>query len=55
LIEYGAEWLAGEPVAGEDADAVRFMPLYEAMSLINNADMNDLLFKARRARQDSGR
>lgn len=55
LIDYGAEWLAGEPVAGDDADAARFMRLDEAMALINNADMNDLLFKARRARQDSGR
>ena len=55
LIDYGAEWLSGEPVAGDDADAARFMPLDEAIPLINNADMNDLLFKARRARQDSGR
>lgn len=55
LIDYGAEWLSGEPVAGDDADAARFMPLDEAMVLINNADMNDLLLKARRVRQDSGR
>ena len=55
LIDYGAEWLSGEPVAGDDADSARFMPLDEAMALINNADMHDVLLKSVRARQDSGR
>ncbi|MGN6365097.1 NUDIX hydrolase [Asticcacaulis taihuensis] len=55
LIDYGAEWLSGEPVAGDDADAARFMSLDEAISLINNTDMNDLLLKSAHARQDSGR
>lgn len=55
LIDYCAEWLAGEPVAGDDADAARFMRLNEAMALINNADMHDVLLKSARARQNSGR
>ncbi|CAM3172632.1 NUDIX hydrolase [Asticcacaulis taihuensis] len=55
LIDYGAEWLAGEPVAGDDADAARFMRLDVAMSLINNADMHDVLLKSAHARQNSGR
>ncbi len=55
LIDYGAEWLSGEPVAGDDADAARFMPLDEAMALINNADMHDALLKSVSAKQGSGR
>ncbi|MCR6660804.1 MAG: NUDIX domain-containing protein [Asticcacaulis sp.] len=50
LIDYGAEWLSGEPVAGDDADEARFMPLGKAMALINNADMHDVLLKSVRAR-----
>ncbi|MGN6209952.1 NUDIX hydrolase [Asticcacaulis sp.] len=55
LIDYDAEWLSGEPVAGDDADAVRFVRLDEAMALINNADMHDVLLKSWSGRRDSGR
>jgi 8-oxo-dGTP diphosphatase len=49
LIDYRAEWLSGEPFAGDDADEARFMPFDEAMSLINNGDMCDVLLKSRGA------
>jgi 8-oxo-dGTP diphosphatase len=48
LVDYSALWLSGEPVAGDDADEARFMPLDEAMTLINSADMRDVLLKSRR-------
>jgi len=48
LIDYDAVWLAGDPLAGDDAIEARFMPLDEAMSLINSADMRDVLLKSRR-------
>jgi 8-oxo-dGTP diphosphatase len=48
LVDYSALWLSGEPVAGDDADEARFMPLNEAMTLINSADMRDVLLKSRR-------
>ena len=54
LIDYSAEWLSGEPVAGDDADAARFMRLDEAMSLIDNEDMRDVLLKSKQARHMSG-
>lgn len=34
LIDYGAEWLSGEPVAGDDAAEARFWPLAEAERLV---------------------
>ncbi len=52
LIDYSAVWLAGEPVAGDDADEARFLSFDEAMSLINNPDMHDVLLKSRRLIQD---
>jgi len=48
LIDYRADWLSGEPLAGDDADEARFMLLDEAMSLINNDDMRDVLLRSRR-------
>lgn len=48
LLDYSALWLSGEPVAGDDADEARFMPLDEGMALINSADMRDVLLKSRR-------
>ncbi len=48
LVDYSALWLSGEPVAGDDADEARFMPLDEAMALINSTDMRDVLLKSRR-------
>lgn len=34
LIDYAAEWISGEPVAGDDAAEARFIPLAEAGTLI---------------------
>jgi len=34
LIDYAAEWLAGEPVAGDDAAEARFVPLAEVGALV---------------------
>lgn len=35
LIDYAAEWLSGEPVAGDDALEARFVPLAEMEPLID--------------------
>lgn len=35
LIEYAAEWLSGEPVAGDDAVEARFVPLDQVEALID--------------------
>lgn len=48
LIDYSAEWVSGEPVAGDDAIEARFMPFDEAMALINQADIRDVLLKSQR-------
>lgn len=48
LIDYAAIWLSGEPRAGDDADEARFMPLDEAISLIKQDDIRDVLLRSRR-------
>lgn len=35
LIDYAARWLGGEPVAGDDAADARFMPIDEALRLVD--------------------
>ncbi|HEY2662425.1 MAG TPA: NUDIX hydrolase [Caulobacteraceae bacterium] len=35
LVDYAARWTAGEPVAGDDAAAARFLPLDEALSKVD--------------------
>jgi len=35
LIDYAAEWLSGEPIAGDDALEARFVPLGEVEALID--------------------
>lgn len=35
LIDYAAEWLSGEPVAGDDALEARFVPLDRVEALID--------------------
>ncbi len=34
LIDYVAEWVAGEPLAGDDAAAAQFMPVEVAMQVV---------------------
>lgn len=34
MIDYAARWIAGEPVAGDDAAEARFFTLSEAMAVI---------------------
>ena len=35
LIDYAAEWVSGEPVAGDDALEARFVPLNQVEALID--------------------
>lgn len=35
MIDYWAEWIAGEPVAGDDASAAEFVPLTEALARVS--------------------
>lgn len=35
MVDYAARWLAGEPVAGDDAVDARFFPLEEALAIID--------------------
>ncbi len=35
MIDYAAEWLAGEPIAGDDAAAAEFAPFDEALSRVS--------------------
>jgi 8-oxo-dGTP diphosphatase len=35
LIDYAAEWVSGEPVAGDDALEARFVPLEQVEALID--------------------
>jgi 8-oxo-dGTP diphosphatase len=34
LIDYAARWVEGEPVAGDDAADTRFMPVAEAIAMV---------------------
>jgi 8-oxo-dGTP diphosphatase len=43
LIDYAAEWIAGEPRAGDDADEARFMPIDQALASVAQADLRDVL------------
>ncbi len=47
LIDYGAKWLSGEPLAADDADEARFMPLDEALAKVSRDDLRDVLLKSR--------
>lgn len=50
LIDYAAEWLAGEPVAGGDADEARFMPVEAALAAVSWAETRRVILAAIRAR-----
>ena len=47
LIDYGAKWIDGEPRADDDAAEARFMPLDEALSLVIQDDIRDVLMRSR--------
>jgi 8-oxo-dGTP diphosphatase len=43
LIDYLARWVAGDPVAGDDADEARFMPFDEAMRRVSWGETRRIL------------
>lgn len=47
LIDYAAKWLSGEAVADDDAAEARFMPLEEALALVKQEDIRDVLLRSR--------
>ena len=47
LIDYAADWLAGEPVAGDDADEARFMSFEDALAAVTRDDLRDVLQRSR--------
>jgi 8-oxo-dGTP diphosphatase len=49
LIDYDADWISGEPRAGDDADEARFMPYDEALSVVLHDDLRDVLVRSRQA------
>lgn len=46
LIDYVADWTEGEPRAGDDADEARFMSFDEALTLVMQDDLRDVLLRA---------
>ena len=46
LIDYWAEWLAGEPVAGDDAAEALFVSREEAMTMLNWSETRRIVEKA---------
>ena len=50
LIDYAARWLAGEPVAGDDAIEARFVALDEVEALIDWSETRRIIWMAAAAR-----
>ncbi len=48
LVDYVAHWQAGDPVAADDADEARFMPLEAALKAVDRDDLRDVLIRSRR-------
>lgn len=48
LIDYAARWIAGEPVAGDDAAEARFVSRDEAMALVEWAETRRVIAEAYR-------
>lgn len=46
LIDYAAEWLSGEPVAGDDALEARFVPLDQIEALIDWSETRRIIGRA---------
>jgi 8-oxo-dGTP diphosphatase len=50
LIDYLATWIAGEPLAGDDAAEARFWPIAEALSLVEWDETRRIIATADRMR-----
>jgi 8-oxo-dGTP diphosphatase len=48
LIDYAAEWVSGDPVAGDDAVEARFVPLAQVDALIDWDETRRVILKAAR-------
>ena len=46
LIDYAAEWVSGEPVAGDDAAEARFAPLAEVEALVGWGETRRIIAEA---------
>jgi 8-oxo-dGTP diphosphatase len=46
LIDYIAQWISGMPKAADDADEARFVTHAEALSLVSQPDLADVLNRA---------
>ncbi len=46
LIDYVAEWISGEPVAGDDAAAAVFMPVGQAMASVDWSETRRIIAEA---------
>lgn len=53
LIDYAADWLSGEPVAGDDALEARFAPLAEVEALIDWSETRRIIALAVQQRAES--
>lgn len=49
LIDYVADWIEGEPRAGDDADEARFLPFEAALLRVAHDDLRDVLRRAKDA------
>lgn len=47
LIDFAAEWLAGEPAAADDADEARFVSEDEALQILIHDDLRDVVRRSR--------
>lgn len=54
LIDYGAEWVSGEPVAGDDALEARFVPMDQVDDLIDWAETRRIIAMAAERRDSCG-
>jgi 8-oxo-dGTP diphosphatase len=46
LIDYAARWIEGDPVAGDDADDARFVPIEEAIGMVQWAATQQIIREA---------
>ncbi|MBU1347316.1 MAG: NUDIX hydrolase [Alphaproteobacteria bacterium] len=53
LIDYVAEWLAGDTVAGDDAEAAVFMPLEAALAAVAWTETRRVIREAMRRRREA--